>query len=308
LQWGENMTVTYILFALLAGSGLPVQGAANARLSKALASPFAATTLQLAIGASLLFVAAAGSGDVRALGKFASIEWWRLSAGLASAAYVVAGIILFPRIGAVVTVGLFIAGQVFASLLLDAVGPFGVTRRAFTLLTWVGAALAVAGILLIVRGQRHAGGAVHPGWIALGMLCGGLLPLQGAINASLVKQVDAPLAVALTSFVVATLAMGLVSLVSLRSGARPQLAGLRAMPWWGWLGGLVGACYVTTVFSAMPVIGAAATVGFTIAGQQLVSVLMDRFGLLGLPRNAVSTLRICGIAALLAGVLCIKLG
>lgn len=301
------MTITYILFALLAGSGLPVQGAANARLSKTLASPFAATTLQLAIGATLLFLAAASSGSLAALGRLDSVPWWQLTAGLASAAYVVAGIVLFPRIGAVVTVGLFITGQVFASLLLDGFGLFGVARRDFVPLTWTGTALAVAGIVLIVRGQRHAGGATHPGWIALGMLCGGLLPIQGAINASVVRQIEAPLVVALTSFVVATLAMALVAALGSRGNARPQFAGLRTMPWWGWLGGLVGACYVTTVFSAMPVIGAAATVGFTIAGQQLVSVLMDRFGLLGLPRNPVSTLRLCGVAALLAGVVCIRL-
>lgn len=301
------MTFTYILLALLAGCGLPVQAAANARLSKTLASPFAATTLQLAIGAALLLLAAAAGGDLAALGRLAGVAWWQLAAGLASAAYVVAGIVLFPRIGAVVTVGLFIAGQVLASLMLDAFGWFGVAQRIFAPLTWLGAGLATAGIVFIVRGQQRSGGAVHPGWIALGMLSGALLPIQGAINASLVRQIEAPLAVALTSFAVATVAMALVSTLAIRGRARPQFARLPTMPWWGWLGGLAGACYVTTVFSAMPAIGAAATVGFTIAGQQLVSVLMDRFGLLGLPRNAVSPVRLCGIAALLGGVVCIKL-
>lgn len=302
-----TMTLTYILFALLAGAGLPVQGAANARLSKTLASPFAATTLQLAIGAALLFLAAAGSGNLSTLGKLDAVAWWQLCAGVASAAYVVAGIILFPRIGAVVTVGLFIAGQVAASLMLDAFGWFGVAQRIFAPLTWLGAALATAGIVFIVRGQKRSSGAVHPGWIALGMVSGGLLPIQGAINASLVRQIAAPLAVALTSFAVATLAMALATVLTMRGSARPQFGALRSMPWWGWLGGLVGACYVTTVFTAMPVIGAAATVGFTIAGQQLVSVLIDRFGLLGMPRNAVSLARLCGVAALLGGVVCIKL-
>jgi transporter family-2 protein len=66
-------------------------------------------------------------------------------------------------------------------------------------------------------------------------------------------------------------------------------------------------CYVTTVFLALPVIGAAATVGFTIAGQQAVSMLIDRFGLFGLPKCAVSGIRLAGALVLLAGVVSIKL-
>lgn len=57
----------------------------------------------------------------------------------------------------------------------------------------------------------------------------------------------------------------------------------------------------------MPHIGAAATVGLTIAGQQLVSILADRFGLLGLPGGAVSRTRLLGTAVLLAGVVSSKL-
>jgi uncharacterized membrane protein YdcZ (DUF606 family) len=64
---------------------------------------------------------------------------------------------------------------------------------------------------------------------------------------------------------------------------------------------------VTSVFLALPVIGAAATVGFTIAGQQVVAILTDRFGLFGLPKSAVSGVRLAGALVLLAGVVSIKL-
>ena len=46
--------------------------------------------------------------------------------GTASAFYVVSTILLFPRFGAVVSVGLFIAGQVLASTVLDMLGLLGV--------------------------------------------------------------------------------------------------------------------------------------------------------------------------------------
>jgi transporter family-2 protein len=74
------------------------------------------------------------------------------------------------------------------------------------------------------------------------------------------------------------------------------------MPWWGWLGGFVGAYYVVTVFTAIPEIGTAATVGLTIVGQQLVSMIVDRYGLLRLPQRPISELRLTGVGLLLVGV------
>ena len=57
---------------------------------------------------------------------------------------------------------------------------------------------------------------------------------------------------------------------------------------------------------AMPVIGTAVTVGLTITGQQLVSVLVDRYGLLGLPQRSPSLLRIGGVVLLVVGVILIR--
>ena len=57
-----------------------------------------------------------------------------------------------------------------------------------------------------------------------------------------------------------------------------------------------------TVFTALPAIGAATTIGLTIAGQQVASLIVDRYGLFRLPRRPVSALRLLGVAALLAGV------
>ena len=77
---------------------------------------------------------------------------------------------------------------------------------------------------------------------------------------------------------------------------------LGGVPWWAWLGGLCGATYVTSVFLLIPDIGVAPTIGLTVAGQQLASVLVDRYGLLRLPRRPIPRRRLAGVAALLVGV------
>jgi bacterial/archaeal transporter family-2 protein len=79
-----------------------------------------------------------------------------------------------------------------------------------------------------------------------------------------------------------------------------------ALPWWGWLGGLVGATYVTVVPLLIPEIGAAATIGLTVAGQQLASLAVERYGLLRLPRRPLTALRTTGVTLLLAGVALIQ--
>ena len=43
-------------------------------------------------------------------------------------------------------------------------------------------------------------------------------------------------------------------------------------------------------------IGAAITVGLTIVGQQLVSMLVDRYGLLYLPQRSISTVRMASVS------------
>jgi transporter family-2 protein len=299
------MEALAVPFLLLVGSLLALQAAANVQLATALTSPVSASALQLGIGAALLLVLAAVAGSLGAFGDLDGAEPWSLAGGLGSALYITAGIVLFPRIGAIAAVGLFVAGQMLASILLDGFGWLGVAREAPGALTLAGAAAIVAGTWLVVQAQ---GGPSRPlrAWIALGLVAGAALPVQGAINARLRAELDAPIAVAAFSFLVATAAMALV-LAATRSPA-PRVAPLRGLPWWGWLGGVCGATYVTAVFLLIPEIGAAPTVALTVAGQQLASVLVDRHGLLRLPRRPITARRLGGVATLLAGVTLVTAG
>lgn len=99
-------------------------------------------------------------------------------------------------------------------------------------------------------------------------------------------------------------------LVALRATNRtpaPQLAPLRGMPWWGWLGGACAAGYVTGTFLLMPQIGAAVTVALTVTGQQLASALIDARGLFRLPPRPFTTARGTGLLLLVAGSLLVQL-
>jgi bacterial/archaeal transporter family-2 protein len=309
------MDALAIPFLLFVGSLLALQAGANVQLSGAVGSPIGASTLQLAIGATLLVALTAAVGTLGAFTSLSDAEPAHLWGGIASAVYITAGILLFPRLGALVAVGLFIAGQMAASLLLDGLGLLGVEREPLGLSALGGAFAVVAGTWMIVRAQ--AGGESLDGalrnrtaWIGLGLAAGAVLPAQGAVNAQLRADVDAPITVGAFSFLVATASMAVVlmTVLAVNRSARPTGTRLRSVPWWGWLGGACGASYVTSVFVLIPEIGVAPTVALTVAGQQIASVFIDRYGLLRLPRRPIARPRMTGVVLLLAGVALIQLG
>jgi transporter family-2 protein len=198
-----------------------------------------------------------------------------------------------------------------ASVLLDAVGGLGVPARPLSFLRAVGVVVVLAGVVALVRGSGEEWSArADARWWALGLLAGAVLPLQGAVNAALRADLDAPLAAASVSFVVGTLVLAGSAGALLATGraAWPRAGDFGAMPWWAWLGGLLGAAYVLSVLVLIPEQGAAVTIGLAVAGQQLASLVIDRYGLVRLPRRSATVLRVSGALALLLGVLLVQVG
>ena len=147
---------------LLVGALLSVQAAANVQLSRAVRSPVGAAALQLAIAAALLVGASVLTGMAGAVRLVPGAPVGHLLGGLGSAVYITAGILLFPRLGAVVTVGLFIAGQLLASLVIDSFGLLGVPASAVGIAELVGVLAVLGGAALIVRAQERVPVAAGP--------------------------------------------------------------------------------------------------------------------------------------------------
>ncbi|MER6770467.1 DMT family transporter [Streptomyces bacillaris] len=311
------MHTALLAAALLVGCLLAVQASVNLQLNSAVGTPYGASTIQLGVATGLLLVLAVAAGALGALGKLPDVEPWLLLGGLASPLYITSGILLFPRLGALAAVGLFVTGQMFASLALDLFGLLGIARKDLTVGIALGAVAVLIGIVVIIRGQKASApagapktsGAGRAAWLGLGILAGAVLPVQGAVNAQLRDRLKEPITVAVISFTVATFTIAVVLLVLYltRRTSKPKIAPLKRMPWWGWLGGACAAAYVTGTFLLMPSIGAAVTIALTVTGQQLTSALIDHRGLFRLPQRALTKPRVIGLALLIAGSLTIQL-
>lgn len=139
-------------------------------------------------------------------------------------------------------------------------------------------------------------------FLASAATIGAMLPFQAALNAQLARFTGHPALAALISFTVGMLALLFYSF-TLRWPSLPQV--LQA-PWWLWLGGFLGAAYVAVAAALAPRIGVATLLGATIAGQMITSLIIDHYGLLGVPKQEISLLRIVGALLLVLSVVLIR--
>ena len=105
---------------------------------------------------------------------------------------------------------------------------------------------------------------------------------------------------ALTFATAVQLVLAASILLVARQGAG-GLAGAFHVPIWMWAGGVMGLLVVFSITFAQPRIGATSTIAILIAGQLLMGVLIDRFGLFGVAQIGISWQRLLGIILLAAG-------
>jgi transporter family-2 protein len=135
--------------------------------------------------------------------------------------------------------------------------------------------------------------------VLLGAGAGCLVGMQAPINSRLGKSVGGVQA-ATFSFLVGTTALVLLSTVI--RGGLGSLGHVGRAPWWALVGGLLGAVYVFVAIEAVRTLGASGLTAVVITGQLAISVVIDRFGLLGIAKQHISLTRILGLVLLAAGV------
>lgn len=145
------MDIAWALLGILAGMLIALQGPINAQLAQGLGMPLAAAAASFIAGSVALVVLAAIATQAQGISiAWRAPPWWMFVAGgCLGAAYVTSAIILTPRLGTAATMALIVAGQLTAGLLIDRMGWFGLAVRELSIGRVGGAALLLAGALLI---------------------------------------------------------------------------------------------------------------------------------------------------------------
>ncbi len=144
------MKLILLFIALVAGMLAPLQAGLNGKMGRAIESPVYAALISFAVGTLVLFFyALATRVDLTNIRHATDTHWSVWSAGFLGAFYVTATIILTPRLGATLTFGLVVAGQLVMATLMDHFGLLGVSVQSLSWQRLAGIALITAGVILI---------------------------------------------------------------------------------------------------------------------------------------------------------------
>lgn len=146
------MDLFFVLLALAAGACAPTQAGVNSQLRLITKDPVMASLISFAVGTlSLLVYSLVGRIPWPASNALLGIPWWMWSGGCLGAFIVVVSVILAPKLGAATMLGFMVAGQMIASVVLDHYGWIGYEQHPATLWRVLGAALLVAGVVIIKK-------------------------------------------------------------------------------------------------------------------------------------------------------------
>jgi transporter family-2 protein len=134
--------------------------------------------------------------------------------------------------------------------------------------------------------------------VALATVAGLAGAVQVAVMSELGERVGVAAALAVSAVV--TLVVAVAILLVARNG----IANFREafhIPIWLWIGGALSILIVLAVTVGGARIGSAATIGIIIAGNLVAGAVIDRFGLFGVDRIALTWPRLLGIGLLAVG-------
>lgn len=138
------------------------------------------------------------------------------------------------------------------------------------------------------------------------LLAGAVVPIQAASNAILARHIGHPLWASAISLLVSMIV--LIPLLFIFKVSKPNFnLELFSQPIWIWFGGVAGILYLTSALILVPKIGSTTFFVMVIAGQLIISALIEQFGWFGMTQNSIPMRKILGIALVIGGVLCVQL-
>ena len=134
----------------------------------------------------------------------------------------------------------------------------------------------------------------------LAIVAGAMTAYQPLVNAKLSQHVDSPIWASFISFAVGTVLLFVIALAMSGKMTAIETGGLK---WWMFLGGALGAFFVTVALYIVPYLGVAAMISLFIAGQLIMAAVLDHFGVLSELSNPIGLQKLVGMSLLAIGAI-----
>ncbi|MGZ3807528.1 MAG: DMT family transporter [Bacteriovorax sp.] len=136
-------------------------------------------------------------------------------------------------------------------------------------------------------------------WTLLAFSIGCFIPFQGIITSNLAQRIQHPVGAAFINFLGGMILFAIA--ISLSPVVFPPFKKVAAIPWYLFTGGLIGSAFIFGAVFALPKIGASVFFGQIVLGQLLMTLIVDHYGIFGLPIHKIDSARIIGISLLISG-------
>jgi bacterial/archaeal transporter family-2 protein len=142
----------YYIISLLAGVAVALQTGVNSQLRTDTNNPVLTALISFSVGTvALLILYFTIFHRPPVFPKEYAFEWWKFTGGLLGVLYVTAVVIAAPRIGAANALGLIVAGQFSAALVIDHYGWMGLPVKSISWYRVSGMVLLLAGVYLLQK-------------------------------------------------------------------------------------------------------------------------------------------------------------
>ena len=307
------------------GVGVSLQTVINSRLRSYLMSPLLASVVSFTVGSAFLALILLFNNEhifptIDLLQAAPKYIW---TGGFLGAIWITGNIFLFQRLGAVQTAIFPILGQIITSVLIDHFGWLGVNIKAITSLKILGITLVLVGILVSITLPFNKAKLVAPThaqldknaspswtiwlWRLFGISGGAVIAIQSPINTQLSRYLDSPIQASFTSFFIGMLVLIIVYPFTDKTLTAVSRLYLPNRPWWVWMGGVLGGCFVMLSVILVPWIGVSQMLVLVLLGQLSGSLCVDTLGWFGVPKKKILMPQIIGIMMLVVGVVIIRL-
>lgn len=133
--------------------------------------------------------------------------------------------------------------------------------------------------------------------IAVGLVGGIAVGLQSPLASMLTQRLGL-----FESVLIVHLGGALLAAMPLLLYGGGQLAQWRSVPWYALAAGAFGLVVIAAISYMIPRVGVAAAITTIVAGQLLVSTVLDHYGLLGAASRPLDATRILGLGVVMVGV------
>lgn len=270
------------LLAALAGVLIAVQSRANGELAYRMHNSLEAAFISFSSGLVVILVIAIFHPGIkqgvtkilRAVGS-GVIPRWRLIGGALGGIVIAIQTHIVPLMGVAIYSVAGIAGQSAVSLLVDRIDLHGGGRKAITPRRVVAASITVLAVLLSVW-DRIDSKNLSLLAIILGVVSGGVVGVQRALNGQVNEHSEQSFATSLLNFVTGTSLLFFLLLAGLLTH-HAHLSRFAPGPWWMYLGGVTGLIYIAFSSTVVQHLGVLTFTLFSVGGQLVGSVLIDIF-------------------------------